>query len=99
MADNNANTKSCSFNLGFVALVFEDEEKAKLYQTARARQVFALTSVLIKHDFAPYPAETKADAFWLLADLSAEFGIISGFDNLGVTRTPRLGCITPRNRE
>lgn len=98
MADNNANTKSCSFNLGLVALVFENDDKAKLYQAARARQVFALSSVLIKHDFAPYPAETKADAFWLLADLNAEFAVISGFDKLGSSRTPRLGCRLPRNR-
>jgi hypothetical protein len=98
MADNNANTKSCSFNLGLVALVFENDDKAKLYQAARARQLFALTSVLIKHDFAPYPAETKADVFWLLADLNAEFAVISGFNKRGVTGTPCLGCPKPRNR-
>lgn len=80
MANDNPITTSRFHDLGLRTIVFDNEEKERRYQADRTQQLFALASVLIKHDFEPHPKETKVDAFGLLSDLTTEFKVVSGLD-------------------
>ena len=89
MAKDNADTSSPSYDLGLMALVFENEEKAAIYRAARTQQLFALASVVIRHNFAKYPEDIKSDAFGLLNDMTTELKVISGLGGNATTKSPR----------